>query len=65
VSVPALGLRVGAEAVETPAQLGALCGIGCSFAQGFLIGRPVAIGVVAALLEERAGVLWPGLVSHR
>jgi EAL domain-containing protein (putative c-di-GMP-specific phosphodiesterase class I) len=61
----ALGLRVGAEGVETPAQLGALCGIGCSFAQGFLIARPARIGAVAALLEERSGVLWPGLVGHR
>jgi diguanylate cyclase (GGDEF)-like protein/PAS domain S-box-containing protein len=61
----ALGLRVGAEGVETPAQLAALCGIGCSFAQGFLIARPMPFGAFAALLEERAGMLWPGLVGHR
>jgi EAL domain-containing protein (putative c-di-GMP-specific phosphodiesterase class I) len=61
----ALGLRVGAEGVETPAQLAALCGIGCSFAQGFLIARPMPFGAFAALLEERAGTLWPGLVGHR
>jgi diguanylate cyclase (GGDEF)-like protein/PAS domain S-box-containing protein len=61
----ALGLRVGAEGVETPAQLAALCGVGCSFAQGFLIARPMPYGAFAALLEERAGMLWPGLVGHR
>ena len=61
----ALGLRVGAEGVETPAQLAALCGIGATFAQGFLIARPMPFGMFAALLEERAGLLWPGLVGHR
>jgi EAL domain-containing protein (putative c-di-GMP-specific phosphodiesterase class I) len=61
----ALGLDVVAEGVETPGQLGALCGFACGFAQGFLISRPVPLGELTTLLEERAGVLWPGLVGQR
>jgi EAL domain-containing protein (putative c-di-GMP-specific phosphodiesterase class I) len=61
----ALGLKVVAEGVETPAQLGALCGIGCDAVQGFLLGRPVPIERIAAVVREDAGVLWPGLVGSR
>jgi EAL domain-containing protein (putative c-di-GMP-specific phosphodiesterase class I) len=61
----ALGLQIVAEGVETPAQLAALIGMGCECAQGFLIGRPMALGQLAALLHERAGQLWPGLVGLR
>ena len=39
----ALGLEVGAEGVETPAQLATLLGLGCGFAQGFLIARPTSL----------------------
>ena len=39
----ALGLDVVAEGVETPAQLAALRGFGCGFAQGFLIARPMPL----------------------
>jgi diguanylate cyclase (GGDEF)-like protein/PAS domain S-box-containing protein len=60
-----LGLQVGAEGVETPAQLAALIGIGCEFAQGFLIARPMSLGEVTTLLHEGAGRLWPGLVGQR
>jgi diguanylate cyclase (GGDEF)-like protein len=61
----ALGLKVVAEGVETPAQLGALCGIGCDGVQGFLLGRPVPIERIAQLVREDSGVLWPGLVGSR
>ena len=37
-----LGLETVAEGVETPEQLAYLAELGCSEAQGFLLGRPVA-----------------------
>ena len=61
----ALGLDVVAEGVETPAQLAALCGFGCGFAQGFLIARPLPLAGLVALLSDSAGALWPGLVASR
>jgi diguanylate cyclase (GGDEF)-like protein/PAS domain S-box-containing protein len=61
----ALGLDVVAEGVETPAQLGALRGLGCGFAQGFLLSRPMRPGELATVLTDGAGVLWPGLVGTR
>jgi EAL domain-containing protein (putative c-di-GMP-specific phosphodiesterase class I) len=60
-----LGLAVVAEGVETPAQLAALCGFGCDFAQGFLIARPMPLSGLAAMLAESSGALWPGLVGSR
>lgn len=44
-----LGLKVTAEGVETPTALALLRGMGCDLAQGYLIGRPVAL----ALLTEQ------------
>ncbi|MBB3085872.1 putative bifunctional diguanylate cyclase/phosphodiesterase [Geodermatophilus sabuli] len=61
----ALGLDVVAEGVETPAQLGALRGLGCGFAQGFLLARPMRLAELTELLSDGAGVLWPGLVGSR
>ena len=61
----ALGLSVVAEGVETPAQLGALRGLGCGFAQGFLLARPMRLGDLTDLLTDGAGLLWPGLVGSR
>ena len=61
----ALGLDVVAEGVETPAQLSALRGLGCGFAQGSLRSRPLRPGGLAAVLTDGAGVLWPGLVGTR
>jgi diguanylate cyclase (GGDEF)-like protein len=57
----ALGLDVVAEGVETPAQLAALVGFGCGFAQGFVIGRPVSLSGLTALIHHRQ----PGLVGTR
>jgi diguanylate cyclase (GGDEF)-like protein len=59
----ALGLEVVADGVETPAQLAALCGFGCGFAQGFLLARPMPLAELLVTLS--AGVLWPGLVGSR
>jgi diguanylate cyclase (GGDEF)-like protein/PAS domain S-box-containing protein len=61
----ALGLDVVAEGVETPAQLTALCGFGCGFAQGFLLARAVPLAGLHAMLQDGAGQLWPGLVGSR
>ncbi|RFU19507.1 putative bifunctional diguanylate cyclase/phosphodiesterase [Geodermatophilus marinus] len=61
----ALGLDVVAEGVETPAQLATLQALGCGFAQGFLLARPMTATALAALLDTGAGVLWPGLVGSR
>jgi diguanylate cyclase (GGDEF)-like protein/PAS domain S-box-containing protein len=61
----ALGLDVVADGVETPAQLAALAGFGCGFAQGFLISRPVPLSGFLALLADGAGTLLPGLVGSR
>lgn len=46
----ALGLRVVAEGVETPAQLERLTALGCDAAQGFLVSRPVPADAVPALV---------------
>ena len=60
-----LGLDVVAEGVETPAQLAALCGYGCGFAQGFLISRALPLSGLRTTLAESSGVVWPGLVGSR
>ena len=44
-----LRLKTTAEGVETPAQRDALQRLGCDFAQGYLIARPMP----AAELEQR------------
>ena len=46
-----LGLKVTAEGVETPTALALLRGMGCDMAQGYLIGRPMAL---TALIERLA-----------
>ena len=42
----ALGLTAVAEGLETPTQLDALRVIGCDYAQGFLLGRPLPADVL-------------------
>ena len=48
----ALGLKVTAEGVETHAALGLLRAMGCDFAQGFLLARPMALAGALALLKH-------------
>ncbi|ADV65774.1 putative bifunctional diguanylate cyclase/phosphodiesterase [Deinococcus maricopensis] len=47
-----LGLSVVAEGVETRAQLALLRSLGCEYAQGFLLSRPIPVQDVPALLER-------------
>jgi EAL domain-containing protein (putative c-di-GMP-specific phosphodiesterase class I) len=46
-----LGLRTVGEGVERQEQLACLASLGCDFAQGFLLGRPVAADELTALLD--------------
>jgi diguanylate cyclase (GGDEF)-like protein len=48
----ALGLSVVAEGVETPAQDAVLGRVGCTYAQGWLYGRPVPAAELAAPRHE-------------
>jgi len=47
-----LGLLVIGEGVERPLQLAALAALGCDFAQGFLIARPMPAHELGALLAQ-------------
>jgi diguanylate cyclase (GGDEF)-like protein len=49
-----LGLAIVAEGVETRETWNALRGLGCSLAQGYLIGRAMPADELALLLAERA-----------
>ncbi len=49
-----LGLRTIAEGVETEEQLVALRDLGCESGQGYLLGRPVPLAELLALLEKSA-----------
>ena len=48
-----LGLEVVAEGVETQEVWNELRALGCSLAQGYLLGRPMSAAELAPLLEER------------
>jgi EAL domain-containing protein (putative c-di-GMP-specific phosphodiesterase class I) len=53
----ALGLKVVAEGVETAAEIAMARTVGCDFAQGYFIGRPVraeALGVLVASWNQGA-----------
>lgn len=62
--VRSLGLAVVADGVETPAQLATLRALGCDFAEGTLLSRPLPPAEVAVMLRDGAGLLWPGLVGE-
>ena len=47
----ALGMRVIPEGVETAGQLARLTELGCDYAQGFHLARPLAAAAVEALLR--------------
>jgi EAL domain-containing protein (putative c-di-GMP-specific phosphodiesterase class I)/CHASE2 domain-containing sensor protein len=49
-----LGLKVVAEGIEERACLEFLSGIGCDYAQGYFVGRPLAATDLAALAIETA-----------
>ena len=48
----ALGMRVVPEGVETAGQLERLTALGCEFAQGFYLSRPVSAAAIEALLRR-------------
>jgi diguanylate cyclase (GGDEF)-like protein len=50
----AFELRVIAEGVETPEQLGELRRLGCPYVQGFLLSRPVPAEVLETLTRQAA-----------
>ena len=47
-----LGLEVVAKCVETRAQLDLVRGLGCGFAQGYLLHRPMDLDSLVACLRE-------------
>lgn len=55
-----LGLRTVAEGVETERQVEYLLGIGCRWAQGYHLGRPVDAEATERLLRERLERESPG-----
>jgi diguanylate cyclase (GGDEF)-like protein len=60
----ALSIDVVAKGVETASQLAVLQNLGCGFAQGFLLSRPVDLAGLVQLLDANAGRLWPGIVGR-
>lgn len=48
-----LNLTVVAEGVETEEQLTYLKGLGCDYAQGFFLGKPMPAAKMAELLQTR------------
>jgi EAL domain-containing protein (putative c-di-GMP-specific phosphodiesterase class I) len=58
-----LGAEVVAEGVEQPAQLDLLARLGCDSAQGYLLGRPMPPGALAALFRAAAKAPEPDRVA--
>jgi len=51
-----LKLEAVAEGIENPAQLSALCELGCQFGQGYLFSRPRPVAEMERLLVNPASV---------
>ncbi len=51
-----LGYKVVAEGIEDAACLAFLKTIGCDYAQGYFVGRPLAAGDLAALVSQSADI---------
>jgi EAL domain-containing protein (putative c-di-GMP-specific phosphodiesterase class I) len=51
-----LGLRVVAEGVESEAAWRRLCELGCDFAQGYHLSRPLPPDAITRLITERAAL---------
>ncbi len=58
-----LGLGVVAEGVETVAQYAELADLGCEYAQGYLLSRPVELDEAHALWKRRQLILPPSSVT--
>ncbi len=56
-----LGLKVVAEGIEEAAGLAFLRSIGCDYAQGYFVGRPLAADDLAALVAAPAPAPVPAL----
>jgi diguanylate cyclase (GGDEF)-like protein len=51
-----LGMATTAEGIETPEQLAAVARIGCTEAQGFLLGRPLPIAAAFEMSAPQPGI---------
>jgi predicted signal transduction protein with EAL and GGDEF domain len=60
----ALSIDIVAEGVETASQLGVLQALGCGYAQGYLLARPVGLVALVQLLDAHEGQLWPGILGR-
>ncbi len=60
-----LGMMTTAEGVETAAQLDAVTSMGCTQAQGYLLGRPMPLLQAIAVFREpaRLPVRWPHIAD--
>jgi diguanylate cyclase (GGDEF)-like protein len=52
-----LGKHVVAEGIETESQYGQLDGLGCDFAQGYLLSKPLDAGALVGWLSEQTSEL--------
>lgn len=54
VMAHSLGLKVVAEGVETEQQLADLKELGCDYAQGYLLGKPMSVDKLTDLLKQQS-----------